>query len=293
MILLGGILAVAMGAVLGLLGGGGSILAVPILLYVFALPAKQAIATSLLVVGATSVAALLQHARAGRVRWSTGISFAAFAMCGAYAGGRLAGWVPGRALLALFVAMMLFAARRMLCGGRAESEAVRAPRVEFSLLRVGAQGIAVGLLTGMVGAGGGFLIVPALVLLTGLPMREAIGTSLLVISLNSAAALAGYLDHVSIDATAATVATAGAVAGAMVGSLGAGRVAASRLRRIFAWLVLSTGAAMATRELVAAGAPPLAIVAVIAAALAAGLTPSGGFQLARLRQLAQSERSNL
>ncbi|SBT41340.1 Rhodanese-related sulfurtransferase [Micromonospora narathiwatensis] len=112
-------LAVLIGASLGLLGGGGSILAVPLLVYVAGLPAKEAIATSLLVVGVTSAVALLPHARAGRVRWRTGLIFGVAGMTGAYAGGRLAGYVPSAYLLTGFALMMLATAVAMIRGRRA------------------------------------------------------------------------------------------------------------------------------------------------------------------------------
>ena len=101
------VLAVGIGVSLGLLGGGGSILAVALLVYVAGLPAKEAIATSLLVVGTTSAVAVIPHARAGRVRWRTGLIFGAAGMTGAYAGGRLAAYIPGTVLLSGFALMML------------------------------------------------------------------------------------------------------------------------------------------------------------------------------------------
>jgi len=267
MLMLGGLLALGMGVVLGLLGGGGSILAVPILLGVFGLPAKQAIATSLLVVGTTSLAAALRHARAGHVRWSTGISFAAFAMLGAYAGGRAAAWVPPALLLGFFAAMMIATSVMMLRGGREAAEVSAAPRP--ALLKIAVLGAVVGSVTGLIGAGGGFVIVPALVLLAGLSMRDAIGTSLLVISLNSVAGLLGYLSHVAIDPAIAVTVTGAAVVGALIGATVAPRVAAARLRRAFAWLVLATGTIMAGRQLFALDGVSPAALRAAAAVLAA------------------------
>ena len=119
MIALAVVLAVLVGVSLGLLGGGGSILAVPLLVYVAGMDAKEAIATSLLVVGTTSAVALIPHARAGRVRWRTGLLFGAAGMVGAYAGGRVAEFIPGTVLLVAFSLMMLASAVAMIRGRKA------------------------------------------------------------------------------------------------------------------------------------------------------------------------------
>jgi uncharacterized protein len=232
------LLAVAVGLSLGLLGGGGSILAVPLLVYVAGLGSKEAIATSLLVVGVTSLAALVPHARAGRVRWRTGLVFGAAAMAGAYVGGRLAEYISGTVLLVAFSLMMLATAVAMIRGRRS----VAAPaegrmRVGMVLL----EGGVVGLVTGMVGAGGGFLVVPALVLLGGLPMSAAVGTSLLVIAMKSFAGLAGYLASVQIDWGLALAVTGAAVLGSLVGGTLTGRIPADVLRRVFGWFVVVMG----------------------------------------------------
>ncbi len=245
------LLATLVGVALGLLGGGGSILTVPLLVYVAGLEAKEAIATSLLVVGVTSLAALVPHARAGRVRWRTGAIFGVAAMLGAYAGGRLAELVSGTVLLVAFALMMVATAVAMIrgrsragAGGAGEAPGdggagggVRDLPVRLVLL----EGVVVGLVTGLVGAGGGFLVVPALVLLGGLPMPVAVGTSLLVIAMKSFAGLAGYLSSVTIDWGLSLAVTAMAVAGSVVGALLAGRVPQERLRQAFGWFVLVMG----------------------------------------------------
>ncbi|MFT7626355.1 MAG: putative membrane protein YfcA, partial [Myxococcota bacterium] len=175
MLIIAAVLAVVMGVTLGLLGGGGSILAVPLLVYVVGLDAKEAIATSLVVVGATSFAATILHARAGNVRWKRGLMFGGFAMAGAWVGGFAARWVPGPVLLALFGAMMVVAGIAML---RQRKEHV--PNGPAPIFKTALEGLFVGAVTGLVGAGGGFIVVPALVLLGGLDMRSAVGTSALV-----------------------------------------------------------------------------------------------------------------
>ena len=168
------VLAVFVGVSLGLLGGGGSILTVPLLAYVAGLEAKQAIATSLLVVGVTSAVGAFSHARAGRVQWRTGLVFGAAGMAGAYAGGLLARFIPGTVLLIGFAVIMIATAVAML-RGRRDISAVDAPR-SLPLFKIILEGLIVGLVTGLVGAGGGFLVVPALALLGGLPMPVAVGT---------------------------------------------------------------------------------------------------------------------
>lgn len=266
------VLALAVGLSLGLLGGGGSILAVPLLVYVAGLGTKAAIATSLLVVGVTSLAALVPHALARRVRWRTGLVFGAAAMAGAYAGGRLAEFVPGTVLLAGFAVMMLATAVAMIRGRRAVEPRPGGARVGWVLL----EGGVVGLVTGMVGAGGGFLVVPALVLLGGLPMGAAVGTSLLVIALKSFAGLAGYLASVQVDWGPALAVTAAAVAGSVAGATLTGRIPADTLRRAFGWFVVGMGALVLAQQavpllgggLLTAVAVPVATVAVAVLAVA-------------------------
>lgn len=238
MIALAIVLAVLVGVTLGLLGGGGSILAVPLLVYVAGMDAKEAIATSLLVVGTTAAVALVPHARAGRVRWRTGLLFGAAGMTGAYAGGRIAEFIPGDVLLVAFALMMLATAAAMIRGRRAPD---RPAHTELPVARVLLDGVVVGLVTGLVGAGGGFLIVPALVLLGGLPMPVAVGTSLLVIAMKSFAGLAGYLASVQIDWPIALGVTAAAVLGSLVGSRLTGVVHPETLRKAFGWFVVAMG----------------------------------------------------
>jgi uncharacterized membrane protein YfcA len=276
-------LALLVGVALGLLGGGGSILTLPILVYVLGMDPHAAIATSLLVVGTTSAAALISHARAGRVRWRTGAMFGATSMIGAYAAGRLAHLVPATVLLLAFGAMMLVTALAMLRPQRASAggegpEILPAGR---AALWVVLEGLAVGAVTGLVGAGGGFLVVPALVLLGRLPMSAAVGTSLLVITMKSFAALAGHLDQASLDLPLASAITAAAVVGSIGGSALAGRIPGALLRKGFAWFVLVMAAFLLAQQVPGVLGHPLdlvrdwpwagglAIAAVIVAAVAA------------------------
>lgn len=238
MFVLGVCLAVLIGVTLGLLGGGGSILTVPILLYVFRLPPEQAIASSLLVVGTTSAVALIPHARASRVRWRTGALFGAASMAGAYAGGQVSSRLPPAVLVLAFGVMMLVTAGAMMRGRRAVAASAASEADALPLGRIATQGAFVGAVTGLVGAGGGFLVVPALLLLGRLPMTAAVGTSLLVIAMNSAAGLAGHLAHTRLPWGVALPVAAAAVLGSVVGSRLSGRIAPDTLRRGFAWFVV-------------------------------------------------------
>lgn len=266
------LLAVLVGLSLGLLGGGGSILTVPLLVYVAGLQTREAIATSLLVVGVTSAVAAISHARSGRVQWRTGLWFGAAGMVGAYAGGRLAEHLPGGLLLTAFAVMMTATAVAMIRGRRAPQEASATP---LPVGRVLLHGGAVGLTTGIIGAGGGFLIVPALTLLGGLSMPVAVGTSLLVIAMNSAAGLGGHLPSVDLDWGLAAMVTAAAVGGSLVGGRLAGRISPDRLRRAFGWAVLAMAAVVFVEELPDSLWVPLDAIGKVGVAAGAGLVLLG------------------
>jgi len=252
-------LSILIGISLGFFGGGGSILTVPLLVYVFALPPKQAIASSLLVVAAASSAAALQHAGAGNVRPRVALVFGAAGMLGAYGGARVAAFVDGGILLLLFAAIMALTAAAMWRGRRTPDAAETDPRAG-SRVKLVLQGFTVGVFTGLVGAGGGFLIVPALTLWAGLPMPAAIGTSLLVIVANSLAGFSGYAAHVEIRADLVAAVSACAIAGSFAGSRLALRVQPGSLRRAFAAFILAMAALILVREgrlVLAAGAEAL------------------------------------
>ena len=241
------ILAAGMGVVLGLLGGGGSILAVPLLVYVAGLGAKEAIATSLLVVGVTAAVATVRHARSGHVRWRLGAVFGLTAMAGAYAAGLAAWWFSGDTLLLLFALLTLAAGVAML-RPRKPPEASAPVLVERSLWWAAVEGVVVGGATGLVGAGGGFLVVPALVLLGGLDMRSAVGTSSLVITLKALAGFAGHASHVVVDPALAAGVIAFAVLGVVAGVALARRVEAGRLRTAFGAFVVAMALVLLARH---------------------------------------------
>jgi uncharacterized membrane protein YfcA len=241
---------IGIGLTLGLLGGGGSILTVPLLVYGFGLATKTAMATSLLVVGVTSALATLPHLRRGQVHQKVALVFGLTSMLGAYAGGSAARFVPGYVLLALFVMMMLGTAFAML-RGRPLREAIAPCEKATALQRakILLNGLAVGSLTGLVGAGGGFLVVPALHLLGGLPVRQAIGSSVLVVAMQSLAGFAAYAQQQEVDYTLAGIITLLAAAGTLLGSLFGGRLGAVGLRQGFALFILGVAGYTLYREM--------------------------------------------
>lgn len=249
---LGAALALAVGLVLGLLGGGGSILAVPIFLYVFHVPPKPAIAMSLVVVGMSALIGFLTHWRQGTVNLRVALVFGGLAMIGAFAGARAARFVPAEAQLALFLAFALAAAVLMLrdsvrSSGDASDE-TRGQRAHFSPM-LGAQAVGVGALTSLIGAGGGFLIVPALVLMAKLPVKVAVGSSLLIIALNASSGVAGYAGQVAFDWRLVGWFSAVAAVGAILGTRLVRYVPATRVKQAFAILILVLGASVVIRRL--------------------------------------------
>lgn len=242
MTVIGLALAALIGSALGLLGGGGSILTVPVFVYVLGFGAKEAIALSLAVVGAVSVFGAWGHWRAGNVNVRMALLFGAVAMMGTYAGARLSVLFSAAAQLALFGAVMLAAAWFMFCGRPEEVQAEAGEaRPTMSLGLIVLEGLAVGVLTGLVGVGGGFLIVPALVLLGRVAMKEAVGTSLLVIAMKSGAGFYGYLGTVEVPWGFLGVFTAVAVLGILLGTHLVRYVSQAELRRAFAAFLVVMG----------------------------------------------------
>lgn len=273
-------LAVFVGVALGLLGGGGSILTVPLLAYVAGMDAKQAIATSLLVVGVTSAVGAVSHAKAGRVQWRTGLIFGGAGMAGAYLGGVLARFIPGTILLIGFALMMIATAIAMLRGRRNVVATDGTHRLPVG--KIVAEGLVVGLVTGLVGAGGGFLVVPALALLGGLPMPIAVGTSLVVIAMKSFAGLSGYLSSVHINWTVALAVTAAAVSGAFIGARLTAKIDPDALRKAFGWFVLMMSSVILAQEIHLAVGVAAATLTVIAGAMYFACNRNGFCPLRRL-----------
>lgn len=247
MIVIAAFLSIFVGAAVGLLGGGGSILTTPLLVYVLDFTAKEAITASLFVVGVTALFGLISHAGSGRVQWRTGLIFGGAGMTGAFIGGQVGSHLPGALLLGAFSVMMGVTAVAMIRGRRS----VEAGHHKgLPVFRITIDGLVVGLVTGLVGAGGGFLVVPALALLGGLPMPIAVATSLLVVSMKSFAGFAGYAlqfgngsfvslnPETEINWSVTLIVTAGAITGALIGSRVVGKIHPDKLRKGFGWFVL-------------------------------------------------------
>ena len=228
----------AIGVSLGLVGGGGSILAVPVLVYVLGEPVKEATTASLAIVGTTALVGAADHIRGGGVRVRVALAFGAAGALGALAGTALNRVASGSSILIAFAVVMLAAAYALIRGrgeGRGDEAEARGRTLA---LRVIPAGIGIGVLTGFFGVGGGFVIVPALVLLLGLPMTVAIGTSLLVIALTSASALVAHLATGRVDWAVVASFTAAAIAGEIAGSRVGSRLSSARLTQVFAVLIV-------------------------------------------------------
>jgi uncharacterized membrane protein YfcA len=246
-------LSVFIGVLMGMLGGGGSVLMVPILLYVLKLDPKAALLTSQLIMAATSSVALLVHARAGRVAWTTGVLFGSLAMVGAYLGGSASHYVPARLLILGFTALMLLSAVQLLRARRpppsppgAVAEPTTTGLIPWRSLLVG---LPTGFVAGILGAGGGFLVVPVLTLLGGLSIQQAVGTSLLVIAMQSTAGAAGYLAHEAAAWRVVVVLAATMSVSSIFGGLLSQRLPAALLRRLFAGLLIVATLFMLVRNL--------------------------------------------
>lgn len=232
------VLALVAGAVTGLalgaLGGGGSVLAVPALIYLLGFTPAAATTASLAIVTVTSATALAAHARASTVEWRAGAVFAAAGLVPATLGGAVSGYVPSALLTGAFAVIAGLASYLMLRPSASVREGVPVRPVQ-----VAQAGAGLGAVTGVLGVGGGFLAVPALVNVVGLRMRAAVGTSLLVITVNSLASLAARAGSATrVDWALVAPFAGAAILGAWDGKRLAARVSGSRLQRIFAWVLL-------------------------------------------------------
>lgn len=245
--------AVVAGAVIGLslgaLGGGGSILAVPVLVYALYLDPQAATTASLIIVGATAIAAAISHARAGRVDWRAALIFGALGIPASIGGSLLNRAVDPQVLLIAFSALMLVAAGAMYRRSRAreQASATPSPTGVTQVVRVVVVALVVGFLTGFLGVGGGFLIVPALVLAMGFGMPTAVGTSLVIISITSLAAFVERLGHGAIAWEVILPFTAAAMAGSLTGKRLSEKVSGAALTRAFAVLLVLVAGYVAVR----------------------------------------------
>jgi hypothetical protein len=239
------LLAILVGLSLGALGSGGSIIMIPILVYVAGIPTESAVGMSLIIVGATSLLGAGLHFRNGGVAIKPAILFAATGMVGSYLGSAGTHLVSRRMLMLLFSGIMLIVARMMWRGASGLRRAATIRTYKCLLAGFGA-----GLLTGFLGIGGGFLIVPALVLFAGLNARVAAGTSLAIIALNSSSGVLGQLRFANIHWSLLAGFLTFAIAGMVIGSTLSGRLAEQLLRRIFATTIFIVGVAVAIGNLV-------------------------------------------
>lgn len=249
------LIAVGLGALIGLalgaLGGGGAVLAVPALVYLLGQTPQEATSASLVIVGATSAISALNHTRSGHVRWRIGFTFAAAGIPASFAGTALNAAVDGPMILVAFSVVMAISAVSMLWrtrsapralpadGAAAEHPAASRRTRTIRALKIVGAGLTVGFLTGFLGVGGGFVIVPALVAVLGFTMPAAVGTSLVIISLSSGGSLLARVGSNHFDWTVIAPFMLAAVLGSFAGKAVADRLPARVLMRVFAVLLLA------------------------------------------------------
>lgn len=257
--MMGYIAALFIGISLGLIGGGGSILTVPVLVYLFGISPLVATSYSLFVVGSTSLVGALDYFNKKLIDFRTGILFGISSIITVFVTRKLiipvipehfkvvGYWVSFSVLtMVLFAVLMLMASFSMIRSKEVNAQKnIKNSNTGFLLI----YGVGIGLITGFFGAGGGFLLIPALVLLLQLPMKKAIGTSLLIISFNSLVGFAGDAGHFQIDWTLLLTVTAIAMAGVIAGSFLGKKIQSDNLRKGFGWFVLLMGIYILLREL--------------------------------------------
>lgn len=260
----GYIASLVIGVSLGLIGGGGSILTVPVLVYLFHVNPVVATAYSLFIVGATSLVGSFPKYRAGEINIKTALIFGAPSIAAVYATRAflvpaiphdvftVGEFVVTKSLLMmlLFAVLMVFASVSMIRTKPSSSKDEPAGPQQFNYPLILVEGAVVGVLTGLVGAGGGFLIIPALVLLSKLPMKQAVGTSLLIIAAKSLIGFTGDLGKIAIDWNLLLAVTGLAIVGIFIGNALSKKVSADSLKKGFGWFVLVMGIYIIVKELV-------------------------------------------
>ncbi len=238
-------LAVFVGIALGLLGGGGSTLTMPLLAFVGGLDARHAITTALLVVGVTSAVGSIAHARSGRVQWRAALLLGPTGMAGAYLGGRVALYVPASISMMVFAVIMIVSATSLL-SDRRTAEPTTEPHLQG--VKAVVLGFSIGIVSGLTGAGGGFLLVAALALIGGLALPIAVGTSLVIVTMHCVAALVGRLSDEHIAWQLAAMVTVAAVIGSLIGERMTSKIDPRVLRTVFGVLVLLMASGIIARE---------------------------------------------
>lgn len=259
--IIGYIASVLIGISLGLIGGGGSILTVPVLVYLFGVNPVLATAYSLFIVGATSLVGVFPKYKQGLVNLKTALIFGVPAIVAVYATRRMivpaipeelftiADFVVTKSILLmlLFAVLMVFASYAMIKGKKEDENGNEAEQT-FNYPMILLEGTVVGILTGLVGAGGGFLIIPALVLFSKLPMKQAVGTSLLIIAAKSLIGFTGDIGHTIIDWKLLLIVTALAIAGIFIGNRLSYKISGEKLKKGFGWFVLLMGIYIIVKE---------------------------------------------
>lgn len=260
---MGYIAALFIGISLGLIGGGGSILTVPVMVYLFGVSPLLATSYSLFIVGSTSLIGAASNLRKGLVQVKTALLFGTTSITTVFltrkfiipaipkSFGHIGGFEITESIvtMVLFAILMVVAAVAMIKNG---SEADCKPgedKKHTSMLKLLMYGVLIGLVTGLLGAGGGFLLIPTLVLLLKLPMKEAVGTSLFIIALNSLIGFLGDLGHFAIDWQFLLIITAIAIAGILLGGLLSKKIQGEKLKKGFGWFVLVMGTYIIVKEL--------------------------------------------
>jgi hypothetical protein len=239
------VFALAIGFSLTVLGSGGSIITLPVLVYAAHVPPQEAVGMSLAVVGGTSLAATVLNLRSGHLHLQAATLFSLTGILGAVAGAQLTHLVSPPFLMLIFAGLMIVIATLMLRGRRMH-EPDSSEKCHWQ--RCSLTGLGVGVLTGFLGVGGGFLIVPALVFFGRLPLKSAFITSLFVIAVNCFAGLAGHLHRAPFDWRIAGMFLGASLIGMFAGRLLAQRLAVTQLRVAFAWFVLAVGAFVIVRN---------------------------------------------
>ncbi len=248
------------GISLGLIGGGGSILTVPVLVYLFNINPVLSTSYSLFIVGSTSLIGAINNYRQDSVRIKVALLFGISSVTTVFITRKfIIPFIPERLLtigkftlthsmitMVLFAVLMIMAANAMIRNGNKAEVVVKKTKLNLPVLLM--YGVAVGLATGLLGAGGGFLLIPTLVLFVGLRMKEAVGTSLLIIALNSLIGFTGDIGHFNIDWRFLTIITTIAIAGIILGGLISKKVKGDKLKKIFGWFVMLMGIYILIKE---------------------------------------------
>lgn len=263
MVIIGFLAAIFIGLSLGLIGGGGSILTVPVLVYLFAVDPLLATSYSLFVVGITSLIGAVGNYKKQLVNLPTALLFGVSSISTVFLTRKflipnipeyittIAGIRITDAILTmvLFALLMIIASVSMIRNGGKPEDSMENQNKKMHFLSLAVYGVLIGIVTGLLGAGGGFLLIPTLVLIVGLPMREAVGTSLLIIAMNSLIGFTGDLGHFDIDWRFLIEITGMAVIGVVAGGMLAKKINAGFLKRLFGWFILAMGIYILIKEI--------------------------------------------